>query len=159
MSSTRRRLLIFHFCGYATEHLHTIDVICRATSIYCHRYVMYRHSSFCLFCSIFYFYLYLVSSVALLSSSVCRAFAPVPKRPFQVALAARRSPFHIHSAECQLNPTMNTFCHASPPITMITIDDKSSVHFFDYACSHTLAHTLCCIASGSYATQAQTPSS
>jgi hypothetical protein len=30
--------------------------------------------------------LYIVSSVVLLSSSVCRAFAPVPKHPFQVAL-------------------------------------------------------------------------
>jgi hypothetical protein len=54
--------------------------------MYCYWYVMYRHSSFSPYCSIVYFYLYIVSSVALLSSSVCRAFAPVPKRPFQVAL-------------------------------------------------------------------------
>jgi hypothetical protein len=54
--------------------------------MYCHWYVMYRYSLLCSYCSIVYFYLYIVSSLALLSSSVCRAFAPVPKRPFQVAL-------------------------------------------------------------------------
>jgi hypothetical protein len=47
---------------------------------------MYRYSLLCSYCPIVYFYLYIVSSVALLSSSVCRAVAPVPKRPFQVAL-------------------------------------------------------------------------
>jgi hypothetical protein len=46
--------------------------------MYCHWYVMYQYSLLCSCCSIVYFYLYIVSSVALLSSSVCRALAPVP---------------------------------------------------------------------------------
>jgi hypothetical protein len=64
--------------------------------MYCHWYVMYRYSLLCSYCSIVYSYLYIVSSVSLLSSSVLQGGSrPCSQTP--LSDGAMRSPLYIYT--------------------------------------------------------------